>query len=214
MNNKDIDLQRMYGLFGMMAPLVGLGVILISSLMLPWFSWQDNYISDIGGHPESSSLWTTHGAPSVIFNFGLVAAGVLGILFGFGFRKSALARGRTGGLGAVFLIMGAVALVGIGLFTETTVSLHTFFFITFLILVGLAFMFISLGLFLSGERRLGLLCLFLLIFGLCALPLFFIPKPVGSNAIAEIIPIFSVSIFCVVFGYLLFSGESDDLQRN
>lgn len=214
MNRKDIDLQRMFGLFGMLAPLVGLGVILISSLMLPWFSWQDNYISDIGGHPESSFLWTTHGVPSVIFNFGLVAAGFLGILFGFGFRKSALARGISGGLGAVFLIMGAVALVGIGLFTETTGSLHTFFFITFFILVGLAFMFISLALFRSGERRLGLLCLFLLIFGLCALPLFFIPKPVGSNAIAEIIPIFSVSIFCVVFGYLLFAGESDDVQRN
>jgi len=61
----------------------------------------------------------------------------------------------------------------------------------------------------SHETKFGLLTIALLIFGLCALPLFMTPQPLGSNAIAEIIPIISFSIFCMVYGYKLFNSKSN-----
>jgi hypothetical membrane protein len=208
MNIKEIDLKRLFGLCGILAPIVGLSSIFISISLLPWFSWTENYLSDIGGNPGSDCLWSTWGAPSVIFNFGLVTAGILGILFGFGFQKSGFVKGRLGNLGTAFLILDAAALVGIGLFTETTGAWHTFFSIAFFVLVGLALGSISLALLRSQERKLGWFSVGLLIFGLTAFPLFATPKPIGSNAIAEIIPIISVSIFCIVFGYIMLNTKT------
>jgi hypothetical membrane protein len=203
MNVKEIDIVRISGLCGILAPIIGLGAIFISISMLPWFSWTENYLSDIGGNPGSDCLWNTWGRPSVIFNFGLVTAGVLGILFGIGFQKSGFVNGTLGNIGVIFLISDAAALIGVGLFTESTGSWHTFFSITFFVLVGLALLFITLAFLKSEKKKLGMFTLGLLILGLISVPLFVTPKPVGSNAIAEIIPIISVSIICIVFGYMM-----------
>jgi hypothetical membrane protein len=104
--------------------------------------------------------------------------------------------------------------MGIGVFPETTGPPHTFFFFAFFILVGLALIFIGVALIKSSEKMLGWFTIALFIFGLISVPLFMTPQPVGSNAIAEMIPIISVSIFFMVFGYrLLFSGIKEENEN-
>jgi hypothetical membrane protein len=110
-------------------------------------------------------------------------------------------------MGFIFLVLDSCALVGVGLFTESTGEWHTLFSIAFFVLVGLALVFCTIAFFTSGEKKLALLTCGLLIFGLTAVPLFITPQPVGSNAIAEIIPIISVSIFSVVIGYSIFNTK-------
>ena len=212
MNLKEIDLTRFSGLCGILAPIMGLGSIFISISLLPWFSWTENYLSDIGGTPGSDSLWGTYGTASLIFNFGFVAAGILGIIFGFGVRKSSFVKGNLGNLATVFFVLDAAALIGVGLFTESIGAWHTHFSIAFSILVGLALGFLSLAFLRSGERKFGLLSTALLIFGLTAVPLFVTPKPIGSNAVAEIIPIISVSVFYMLFGYMMFNAKQREGQ--
>jgi hypothetical membrane protein len=202
---KEFDLTRFSGLFGILAPVIGLTSIAIAILLLDWFSWTDNYLSDLGGSPDSDCMWGTYGYASVIFNFGLVAAGILGIGFGIGLNQSGRFKNRSGTFGTVFLMLDACMLVGVGLFSETTGAIHTFFSVAFFVMVGFALLFLGMSLFKSSDKKLGWFVFGLLIFGLVSVPLFLLPKPIGSNAIAEIIPIISASIFSIFFGYKLFS---------
>jgi hypothetical membrane protein len=207
---KKIDLTRIFGLCGILAPVIGISSIFIAMSYLPWFSWSEHYLSDMGGDPGSDYLWSTYGIASVIFNFGLVAAGILGIIFTLGIKQSKMIDSKLGDIGISFFFLGACALIGIGLFTESTGDLHTFFFIAFIILVGIGLGIIGVALIRLKEKKLGWFTIALLIFGLCAVPLFMTPKPVGSNAIAEMIPISSISIFLIVFGFLLFNKKPEN----
>jgi hypothetical membrane protein len=209
MDPKKIDLAKIFGLCGILAPIIGLTSIFIAISYLSWFSWTENYLSDIGGNPGSDSLWGTWGVASVIFNFGLIAAGVLGVFFAIGIKQSKMIDSKLGDLGILFFFLDACALIGVGLFTESTGDWHTFFSIAFFVLVGVGLALIGIALLKLNERKLGWFTIALLIFGLCAVPLFMTPKPVGSNAIAEIIPIISVSIFSIVFGFRLFNQKNE-----
>jgi hypothetical membrane protein len=213
MKIREIELTRILGLFGILAPVIGLASIAIAILLLPWFSWTGNYLSDLGGSPESDCMWGTYGYASVIFNFGLVTAGALGLCFGIGLNQSGMFKTKYGSLGTVFLMLGACMLIGVGLFSETAGVIHTIFLIAFFIMAGLAFLFLGIALFKSSEKKLGWFVMGLLAFGLISVPLFMIPEPMGSNAIAEIIPIISISIFLIVFGYRLFSMNLEN-QKN
>lgn len=204
MTSKNVDFTRLSGLFGMLAPLVALISIGLAILLSPWFSFTGNYLSDLGGRPDSDRLWDTHGNASIIFNFGLVIAGIFGICFGIGIKKSGMFKSRIGDLGMAFLLLAACMLVGIGLFSETTGVIHTIFSYAFFILAGFAALFLGIDHLKSSERTLGWFIMGLFIFGLISVPLFIAPKPVGSNAIAELIPIISISLFSLVFGYKLF----------
>jgi hypothetical membrane protein len=204
MITKGILSQRTAGFCGILAPIIGLSCIALAVLLCPWFSWTENYLSDLGGFPGDRPIWAAHGAASILFNVGLIIAGALGVCLVLGLRKSQMFSSSLGNLGTLFLIMDSFALIGIGIFPETTGPPHTFFSITFFILVGVALLLIGLTLIKSSEKKLGGLTIALFIFGLVSVPLFITPKPVGSNAIAEMIPIISISIFSIVFGYRLF----------
>jgi hypothetical membrane protein len=213
--NKDINLTRFFGLCGILAPIIGLTCIFIAISYLPWFSWTENYLSDIGGNPGSDCLWSTWGIASVIFNFGIIAAGSLGFLFAIGMKQSKILNSRLGDVGIMFFAADSIALIGIGVFTESTGDWHIFFFFAFFILIGIGLAIIGIALLKLNEKKLGWLTIGLLIFGLCAVPLFFTPQPLGSNAIAEIIPVISLTVFSIVFGYKLFNLKikEDDTEK-
>ncbi|UCE39271.1 MAG: DUF998 domain-containing protein [Thermoplasmata archaeon] len=200
---------RISGLCGILAPIIGLTCIALAILLCPWFSWTENYLSDLGGSPGDRPIWAAHGMASVLFNCGLVIAGVLGVCFVVGMRKIPALNSRLGKIGSSFYLMDACALIGIGIFPESTGAPHTFFSITFFILVGVSLVFIGMALKKKSERTLGWLAFALLAFGLIAVPLFFMPQPSGSNAIAEMIPIISIAIFSMVFGYRLYDQGQD-----
>ncbi len=197
--------MKIAGACGILAPIIAFGCIGLAILYSPWFSWTENYLSDLGGSPGDRPIYAAHGIPSILFNCGLVTAGVLGIFLGIGIRKSGLLKTPLGSLGILIYLVNACALIGIGVFPESTGDPHTFFSMTFFVLVGFSLLFIGIALIKSSERALGWFTIALLVFGLTSVPLFFTPQPVGSNAVAEIIPIISIALFSMVFGYKLIS---------
>ena len=205
MTSKRLGTLKITGICGILAPLIGLSCIAIAIILCPWFSWTENYLSDLGGSPGDTPIYAAHGLASILFNSGLIVAGALGICLGIGIQKSRMLDSLLGKLGILIYIVNACALVGIGVFPESTGDPHTFFSMTFFILAGFSLLFIGIALIKSSERNLGSLTLVLLIFGLTAIPLFFTPKPVGSNAVAEMIPIISIAIFSMAFGSKLIS---------
>ena len=205
--------MKISGFCGILAPVIALGCIGLAILISPWFSWTENYLSDLGGFPGDTPVWAAHGAASVLFNLGLVIAGILGILFGLGLRKDPLLKTRLGSIGTIFYLLDAGALIGIGVFPETTGAPHTLFSFVFFILAGFSLCFIGIAQLRSSKKVFGYFTIILFIFGLFAVPLLFMPRPLGANAVAEIIPVISISLFSVVFGYGLLKLDSEKEKK-
>jgi hypothetical membrane protein len=141
-------------------------------------------------------------------------AGILGICLAIGIRKSGILTTSLGKAGTMIFIFNSCALIGIGVFPETTGFPHTFFSVTFFLLVGLSLFFMGMGLLKSSEKSFGWLVLALFVFGLTSIPLFLAPRPWGSNAIAEMIPIISIALFSIIFGIKLLCLAREEEEHN
>jgi hypothetical membrane protein len=97
---------------GLAAAAVGLGTVLLATLLAPWFSWTGNALSDLG-HPSRST------AP--LFNGGMALAGLLALAFAGRLWIDAEGWVRRGAL--IVLAASFVSLVGVGAYPETT-DLH------------------------------------------------------------------------------------------
>jgi hypothetical membrane protein len=65
--------ERVYALFGVFGPLLVYASIALSLVLSPWFSWENNMLSDLG-HAGTSYA-------ASIFNLGLLLAGFLMIVY-------------------------------------------------------------------------------------------------------------------------------------
>ncbi|HKL29662.1 MAG TPA: DUF998 domain-containing protein [Natrialbaceae archaeon] len=99
-------------LCGLAAPGVGLGTVLLATLLAPWFSWTGNALSDLG-HPSRAT------AP--LFNGGMALAGLLALAFAGRLWIDAEGWVRRGAL--IVLAASFASLVGVGAYPETT-DLH------------------------------------------------------------------------------------------
>ncbi len=158
--------------------------------------------------------WAAHGIPSIIFNLGLVVAGILGACFAVGIKSNRVLDSLWGYLGSTLYFLCAWALIGIGIFPETTGRPHTIVSITFFILVGLSLIVLGIAQFKSDKRNMGWLTMALFILSLLAIPLLMMEKPTGSNAIAEMIPIICISVFSIVYGIKIFRTASEEKTEN
>jgi len=61
------------------AAVVAFGAILTATLVAPWFSWTGNALSDLGHHDR---------ATATVFNGGLMAAGLVGAVFPYGYSST------------------------------------------------------------------------------------------------------------------------------
>ncbi|HHN81199.1 MAG TPA: DUF998 domain-containing protein [Methanomicrobia archaeon] len=128
-----MDQRSVYGIAawcGFATPFVSLGAIAIAiSRATRWFSWQHNWLSDLGVH-EGSAL---------PFNAGLFISGVLALVLARGvysyYRHYAPSR-----IGALVFMAGACALMGIGVFTEDAGRIHYVVSVLFFALVPISYM--------------------------------------------------------------------------
>jgi hypothetical membrane protein len=102
--------QRSAGL-GVAAVVVSLVAILAATFTAPWFSWAGNALSDLG---------TSDAPERLLFNYGLVLAGLLGLGFVPALRATASGVGRAA---VVPYVAAMVGVAGVGLFPAGT-ALH------------------------------------------------------------------------------------------
>lgn len=201
---KQLLTLRMAGLFGVLSPIIAFTCIGIAIFHAPWFSWTMNWLSDLGGLPGETPIWAARGTASIVFNIGLIIAGILGILFVIGFIKSKMLGPRFGLISSLVLILDMVALSAIGIFPETTGSYHVAASTTFFFLVPIALFLVGIKIRKTSEKNLGLLMILLGVLSLSSLPFLFIPPPIGSNAVIEMFPAVTISIFAAIYGIKLF----------
>ncbi len=182
---------RLAGLCGVAAPVVALSCIFLAVSLSPWFSWTANALSDLG---VGGAAW--------VFNSGLMAGGILTMVFASGllvaFRGRALGR-----VGAVLLFFDAVALFGIGLFSEAAGAIHGYFSVAFFVLLPLALFLLGASMVRAGSRKFGF---FTLSAGILAV----LPWTFGWDGVAvpEAISALAASVWNVAQGAKLYLDKA------
>lgn len=184
-------LQKVAGMSGILAPLVAFAGIVFSISSYPNFSFTGNWLSDLGVGPTS-----------VGFNSSLVLAGILGSVFCLGFRKTLPTLGK---LGCVVLSIGTLALIGVGLFPESSGIYHT---ITSLVFFG--FLIAGMGIVgfsMRKEKVLGSVLLFLFLIALFGVSV------IHLKATAEIIAGLTFSGLSIFFGMVLLRNGNQSFKN-
>lgn len=181
---------RLAGLCGVATPVVALSCIFLSISMSPWFSWSANALSDLG---VGETAW--------VFNSGLMAGGILAMVFAAGLLTT-FKRRTLGRVGAVLLFLDAIALFGIGVFSEAAGDIHSYFSVAFFVLFPLSLFLLGAGAVMAGSKKFGS---FTIVDGILAA----LPWAFGWDGVAipEAVSGFVASIWVIVEGTRLYLGH-------
>jgi hypothetical membrane protein len=119
---------RLAGLCGIFTPVITLTLIFVAIALSPWFSWHDNALSDMGVDTVA-----------LLFNGALLIGGMLYFVFVSGFLRWHGLRSRLAKVAATALIIGAVGLCLIGIFTEDAGRIHYYVSATYFLATPLAY---------------------------------------------------------------------------
>jgi len=185
-------LQKIGAICGFLVPIVAFGCIGVAILSYPAFSWVNNALSDLG---------VVAGVTAPVFNFGLLAAGLLCFFFAvtglFSYFKSRV----VGKLGVGFFAVAAVWLMAIGVFNESFWPTHFIVAVLFFVTLPVALLVLTVALYLQREVK---LVVFTLISSMMAAApwVFYVIVPYVPNvAIPELISSLIGSIWIVALSY-------------
>jgi len=176
-------ITRVAGICGLLVPVVVFTCLALALLSSPWFIWTDHALSDLG----------VQGNTTALFNYGMIAGGVLACIFSLGLIR--VLRRKIGGYALLF---SSVALVGIGLFPETVFVLHFFTSATFFVMLTVALFLLGITMLKDPfERLVGLLALSFA--GTAMISVFFL-FPLKGIALPEAFSCFPAFIWCFIVG--------------
>lgn len=198
---------KITGIIGIFLPFFIFIIMAISIYYSPWFSFTENWISELAGKSGETPIWSARGFPSAIFNIGIILSGAMGLACAIAIRNIEKLSSHLGKLGATLLIIDMISLILVGIFPLTTGILHHIFSLIFFFTLPLALIFIGLAFRKTSEQKFGTLMITLGIISIYALPFLFIPPPWGSNAIIELIPSFSIALFAILFGIKILNDK-------
>lgn len=185
LSDRSLTMLKTASILGVISGVWSVISILIAISVSPWFSWVSNALSDLGVSPAA-----------LIFNQGLIVSGFLALIFALSHFK--IVKSSLGGrVGNVFLVLAAVSLIGIGVFTEDFTPHHFIFSVLFFVFVLFAFLSYGAGfLFEMNCKWLGVYCIVFGVIGIIAWAL-----PVWDGvAIPEAITAFPAALFIAILG--------------
>jgi len=184
-------ITKIAGLCGVLVPIVVFVCIGLSMAQAPWFRWTHNALSDLGIKSNAAAF----------FNIGMMLGGILTFVFSLG-----LIRILSNKIGAYFLSLSALGLIGIGLFPETIFTLHFISSATFFVLLALSLLLIGLKIKQDPfERNMGMLAT---LFAMVAISSTVFLLILEGVAIPESISCFPAFIWCMIYGVKMTFGQS------
>lgn len=104
-----MESRSLQPLTGALAAVVTIGCILLATALSPAFAWRANALSNLG--VTTTEAGTT--ATVFLFNGGLIAGGILGILFSGLLYRNSTGRGQRIVAALLAVTVGLMALVGV-----------------------------------------------------------------------------------------------------
>ncbi|MFC1940129.1 DUF998 domain-containing protein [Chloroflexota bacterium] len=177
---------RIAGTCGIASQLIAFTSLLIVVASSPWFSWTEDYVSVLG----------IRGSTRMLFNWGLILAGVFSLIFAIGLRKRILLS-LLGQLGAASLVLGSIAFSGIGIFPRSIDLPHDLASIAFFVFIILALLLVGVAALIASRLGWGLLSL---LAGTLILVFWLVPWPWSGGAIPQLLFCLPWSLWTIVLG--------------
>ena len=152
-------LQKVAGVCGLLGAIVALSFLVLAIYYSPSsFSITQNWLSDLGGmgytaFENVSRPSVTSSTTALLFDSGLAAAGILGVIFSLGLLSDAHSPAYR--LGAVCTLVGAAAIAGVGLLPEPLGIIHIIASFAYGIFFAAAMLLIGGALVDSSAKPLG-----------------------------------------------------------
>ncbi len=194
---KNVKLLRFGGFCGILGSTLSITLVLIATVLSPWFSWENNALSEMGV-----------GEMSLLFNGAMLIGGILIFFFALGLREY-LDGNRLTQVGVNLIIIASVFLALIGVFTFDMMMLHGIVSLGPLLLAPLGFVFIGFGTEESTIRKFGIVCGVAALFSILVLPMIilFLQFKVGF-AVPEIINTFITTVWLFGMGIKLIKHKN------
>jgi hypothetical membrane protein len=142
---------RLGVLSGFLSPIIAFIGIAYAISGSPWFNWWKNAISDLGVRSPNP----------LVFNMGLMMAGLLIMVFAFGHYRALSSVSLNRLVSAVILLTG-IFLFSIGLFPESAGRIHYYVSVAFFVLLMISMLLSGIMMILGlGRYGPGLLALVL-----------------------------------------------------
>jgi hypothetical membrane protein len=141
-------LERIGASSGIFSPIIGFVCIITTIATYPSFSWTNNALSDLGVVP---------GITASVFNFGLIASGLLAFNFAiFGlYVYFSNNKNNVGRIGSDLFASGSLALIAIGVFNENYSSTHYLVSVAFFTLMPIALFIITYSFLLTHQGKIA-----------------------------------------------------------
>lgn len=185
-----MEWRKVSGICGILAPVVAFAGIFGAIASYPQFSWTENALSDLGVVP---------GITRMLFNYGLIVAGALTLVFSTRLRD--VLPGKLGAIAAVLFALVAIDLAAIGIFTEEFRPTHYYVSLIFFSLFPISLFFAVASLYKKNERKLAAITLALSVAAILA---WAIQESIGFGknvAIPETIAALSIGIWAAIVGW-------------
>ena len=143
MTEEKVAYRRIGAAAGIAAPIVGFTCILVAIASYPAFNWTGNALSDLG---------IISGVTGPLFNFGLLATGLLTFTFAALGLFSYLKASWAGKIGSAFFAATAIALMAIGVFNESFSPTHYAVSVAFFALAPISLFIITAALWLAHKK--------------------------------------------------------------
>jgi hypothetical membrane protein len=192
------------GMCGILAPIVAFVCILSAIAFYPQFSWTNDALSDLG---------IVSGATAILFNSGLMISGFLISLFGIGLPV-VLGNKLLGKISRSFFILGAVALLAIGVFPESAEPIHYYASVAFFVLLSISMLLISATFLLAARRKIGSFTFLAAVVAAAVWIAQFSVRFVPGPAIPETISALSGSAWSVVVGFNMLKEASPSEKQH
>jgi len=187
--------QRIGAVCGFLMPVVVFGCIGAAIALCSEFSWFNDSLSDLG---------IAAGVSAIIFNFGLVVAGLLCFFFSAAGLFNYFKNSVVGRAGSVIFAAVAVWLAGIGIFNENLWTLHLIVTVLFFVTLALALFTLTVALYRRQEVQLARFTLISAFVAAAPWVLYVTMRYAPDMAIPEIISAFVCSFWIVVLSYKMF----------
>jgi hypothetical membrane protein len=194
---KNLKLLRFGGFCGILGSGLSLTLVLVATVLSPWFRWENNALSELGV-----------GEMSLLFNGAMLIGGLFIFFFALGLREY-LDGNRLVRVGVNLIIVASVFLALVGVFTFDMMLMHGIVSLGPLLLAPLGFVFIGSGTEESSIRKFSIGCGVAALVSILVLPMIilFLPFKVGF-AVPEIINTFITTVWLFGMGIKLIKNKT------
>jgi hypothetical membrane protein len=189
------------GLSGIIGIVLPMAMIMTAVQISHWFSWQTNVLSDLGVHDV---------AP--IFNSALILGGILTFIFILGLRLL-LIKKAINTIAVIIMLIGAVCLVLIGIFTLDEPLIHTIVAYGYFTLMPIGLILVGIGTQKTGLRWFSLIIGAFSLIAIYLLPMLLTMLSLGFG-VPELIETTLLEVWVIILAVILLrSYRSNELGQ-